>query len=220
MPADSNNNQVSEREKLIGLGKRSVSKSYYPELKTRLDELEQFRALLDLVNDAIFVVEADTGIILDISGSTQTMIGCGNADIVGSPFKRFLPRHLKRHANNLFHNDTENLQLETELRHPDCKLRAVPVDLTVQLTFLGEKRRAIIVARDISERKANERRLKKSHDLLEIRVRERTRELARANRAKSEFLAIVSHELRTPLTSILGFSKIIRKSWSTPFIPL
>lgn len=32
----------------------------------------------------------------------------------------------------------------------------------------------------------------------------------RADRAKSEFLALVSHELRTPLNSIMGFAEIIR----------
>jgi two-component system, cell cycle sensor histidine kinase DivJ len=37
----------------------------------------------------------------------------------------------------------------------------------------------------------------------------RTSEVARANEAKSRFLAAVSHELRTPLNAILGFSDIL-----------
>ncbi len=58
--------------------------------------------------------------------------------------------------------------------------------------------------------------LKHSHDLLEIRVEARTKELAEANKQlvklnkmKSDFVSAVSHELRTPLTSIKGYASIL-----------
>ncbi len=63
-----------------------------------------------------------------------------------------------------------------------------------------------------------------AYENLELRVRERTVELERANeslklakenadaanRAKSEFLANMSHELRTPLNAILGFTQLMQ----------
>jgi len=46
---------------------------------------------------------------------------------------------------------------------------------------------------------------------LEAKVDERTRDLAVANRHKSEFLAAMSHELRTPLNAIIGFSDVLKR---------
>ena len=58
--------------------------------------------------------------------------------------------------------------------------------------------------------------IRRSHQELEERVKERTRELAQANeelrklnKMKSDFVSAVSHELRTPLTSIKGYASTL-----------
>ena len=49
-----------------------------------------------------------------------------------------------------------------------------------------------------------------SRNLLDanVRLEERSRQIAEANRAKSRFLANVSHELRTPLNAIVGYNSL------------
>lgn len=68
--------------------------------------------------------------------------------------------------------------------------------------------------RDLTERFTDMAgRLQEMYDGLELKVAERTQELALANKElakasqyKSEFLANMSHELRTPLTAIIAFT--------------
>jgi len=47
---------------------------------------------------------------------------------------------------------------------------------------------------------------------LELKIEERTKELAKANAAKSEFLAAMSHEIRNPMNGVIGIVKILQEA--------
>jgi DNA-binding response OmpR family regulator len=55
-----------------------------------------------------------------------------------------------------------------------------------------------------------------ANDVLEQRVSERTAELEKALRAKSDFLSRASHELRTPMNHILGFAQLLELDSTEP----
>ncbi|MBV5332892.1 PAS domain S-box protein, partial [bacterium] len=83
---------------------------------------------------------------------------------------------------------------------------------------------------DITDRKEAEKKLRQLNQELEVRVRDRTRDLeasnaeltqARdaaeaANRAKSTFLSNMSHELRTPMNAIMGMTAMTLRRTEDP----
>lgn len=75
----------------------------------------------------------------------------------------------------------------------------------------------ILVIRDLEERRRAQARLKEANDLLELRVKERTAELAdtnteleRSNRELQDFAFVASHDLQEPLRKIQAFGDRLR----------
>jgi signal transduction histidine kinase len=116
-------------------------------------------------------------------------------------------------------------RLNTQVKGLDRSGRTaatVSMDGNDEISELAQNINAML--RQINE---NRTRLQAAHDHLEDKIVERTTDLVAANRellwldqAKSKFLSSASHELRTPLTSILGFIKLMERTFDKRFRPI
>lgn len=168
MPADPNDNWNSIREKIIGLGEQSIKKSYYPELQQRLLELERFRALLDVTNEAIFLSEVPSGRFTDVNNSACEQLGYSPQEMNEMSVEDIIAPEKMDEMRDIVSNliDGKHLKnrqtIETVLRKSDNS--QINVEINIGLVSFGDDYYLVIVARDITERKEAEQTLKESEE--------------------------------------------------------
>ena len=160
---------------------------------------KRFRELLEAAPDAIMQVDADGRIIL-LNRVTESMFGYTREELLGQPVEVLIPqelhaRHVQHRANYRQHPTTRSMGSGLALEGIRKDGSRFPVEISLSPSASEEGFRVTAIIRDITERRLAEERLRRVQEESTQRLAESNtqlelinRELARANRLKSESL--------------------------------
>lgn len=165
------------------------------------EQLHMFRSLVDRSNDAFFVIEPETGRILDVNHKACESLGYRREELLDKRVVDFeaaiqSDEAWKAHVREL--RNTGPLLLEGKHKHKDGAV--FPVEISVSYIDSPKGDYMVAVVRDISERKqAEEERKKLEEQLMHAQKMEAVGQLAGG----------VAHDFNNILTAIIGYASLV-----------